>query len=164
MTTFYKNFDKLCKEQGTTVTGLLKQLGISTSKATAWKNGSMPKSPMMQTLADALGVTVSDFFVEVPQEKENATIADKLKGMNLFSVSERDLQRMISEAVETALAKSVPTSPISKEAIEAATERTIKKPSASFSTELSDRLVGLSEEKQRALVAAIDDLTRRGLL
>lgn len=60
---FYENLNFLCKQKGTSPTALVKELGLSTSKVTAWKNGSVPKSNVMNLLADKLGVSVDRFFV-----------------------------------------------------------------------------------------------------
>lgn len=54
---FYKRLDSLCKATGTSVTALLKSLNISTSKGTAWKNGSIPRADVLQKLATALHTT-----------------------------------------------------------------------------------------------------------
>lgn len=48
---FYDNLNALCKSKGITVTSLLKELNISTSKGTAWKNGSAPKGDILSKLA-----------------------------------------------------------------------------------------------------------------
>ena len=53
---FYKRLDSLCKATGTSVTALLKSLNISTSKGTAWKNGSIPRA-LHTTPAYLLGET-----------------------------------------------------------------------------------------------------------
>jgi transcriptional regulator with XRE-family HTH domain len=39
-------------------------LGLSTSKITAWKNGSIPKAELLQKLAETLHVNVAAFFAE----------------------------------------------------------------------------------------------------
>lgn len=55
---FYERFDTECKKKGTTPTALLKLLNISTSKITAWKNGSMPGSEWIIPISEALGVSI----------------------------------------------------------------------------------------------------------
>ena len=44
---FYEIFEKKCRENGISPTATLKKLKISTSKLTAWKNGSMPNSELL---------------------------------------------------------------------------------------------------------------------
>lgn len=55
--TFWERIQILCSEKNTTPTGLCKSLGLSTSMATRWKNGTIPNPATMEILAEALGVT-----------------------------------------------------------------------------------------------------------
>ncbi|MGP1544149.1 MAG: helix-turn-helix domain-containing protein [Candidatus Fimenecus sp.] len=59
---FGDNLKKICSDRDTTPTALLKKLGISTSKVSAWYNGALPKIEMLELLADALDCSVKDFF------------------------------------------------------------------------------------------------------
>lgn len=54
---FYENLNTLCKKNSTTVTAVLKELNISTSKGTAWKNGSVPKGDTLSKLAEYFNVS-----------------------------------------------------------------------------------------------------------
>ena len=56
--TFYQNLENLCKENGTTVTAVVKELKLSTSKVTAWKNGSVPNGNILVLLANYFNVSV----------------------------------------------------------------------------------------------------------
>lgn len=72
---FYDNFDKLCAKIGTSPTNFTKNvLGLSTSKVTAWKNGSIPKYEILQKIADVFNVSVGDLFdgEQEPEENKNA--------------------------------------------------------------------------------------------
>lgn len=71
---FYDIFTNLCKENGYSPTSLLKKLNISTSKLTAWKNGSMPNSSLLIPISDCLGVSV-DYLLT---GKEKSSPSDKL--------------------------------------------------------------------------------------
>lgn len=55
---FYEKVKELCKNKGTSPSGLCNNLGISTTNAVNWKNGRMPKMDIAIRIADALGVTV----------------------------------------------------------------------------------------------------------
>lgn len=55
---FYQILDNLCKKNGTTVTAVLKELNISTSKGTAWKNGSTPNADILLKLAQYFQVSM----------------------------------------------------------------------------------------------------------
>ena len=54
---FYKTLTNLCKENNTSITSVVKDLGLSSSKVTAWKNGSIPKGDVLSKIADYFGVT-----------------------------------------------------------------------------------------------------------
>lgn len=66
---FAENLNRICKEKGTTITTILKELGLSTSKVTLWNNGSLPKLDVIRQLADHLNCNASDFF-RYPSEDE----------------------------------------------------------------------------------------------
>ena len=62
--TFWENFSHICDVRGTKPTPLLKGIGVSPNKVTAWKNGSLPKEDMLKRLAEALDCSVIDFFMD----------------------------------------------------------------------------------------------------
>ena len=51
---FKENINRICKEQGTTLTALVKSMGLSTSKVSRWNEGALPKEELM----------VMDFFAD----------------------------------------------------------------------------------------------------
>lgn len=59
---FKDNFNRICREKGTTPTALLHKMGEPHSKAARWNTGSLPKEDMMVRLAHELGCSVMDFF------------------------------------------------------------------------------------------------------
>lgn len=59
----YDNLKRLCSERNTTLTKLLtEELKISSSKGTAWKNGSIPKYEYLKAIADYFGVSIGYLF------------------------------------------------------------------------------------------------------
>lgn len=60
--TFKENINRICKEQHTFLTTVVKEVGLSTSKATAINNGYLPKESIMNQLAERLNCKVADFF------------------------------------------------------------------------------------------------------
>lgn len=60
--TFAENLKRICELRGTTPTTLCKELGLSTSKVSAWYGGSLPKQEVMLQLAQKLDCSVMDFF------------------------------------------------------------------------------------------------------
>lgn len=61
---FAENFNKICLSRNTNPTALCKDLGLSTSKVTAWNKGSLPKQDIMILLAQKLNCSVMDFFAD----------------------------------------------------------------------------------------------------
>lgn len=79
--TFGENLKRICKEKGTTPTAILKKWGLSTSKVSAWYNGSLPKQETLIRLADELDCSVMDFFADeddiekrIPENEDEADI------------------------------------------------------------------------------------------
>lgn len=54
---FYERLKKLCEKRETTPTTVVKLLGLSSSKVTAWKNGSTPNGDIVSRLARHLDVS-----------------------------------------------------------------------------------------------------------
>lgn len=59
---FYEKVQSLCAEHGVKISTIVKELGISTSMPTQWKNGAIPKLSTVQKIADYFGVPM-DYFV-----------------------------------------------------------------------------------------------------
>lgn len=59
---FKSNLNQICKERGTTLTAICRELGISSSKVTAINKGSIPSEQMMLDFAKILNCSVMDFF------------------------------------------------------------------------------------------------------
>lgn len=55
---FYNQLKAACKQNNTSVTAVLKKIGLGTANGTYWKNGSMPNSDVVIKLSESLGVTV----------------------------------------------------------------------------------------------------------
>lgn len=61
---FGRNLKRICEDRGTTPTALLKRMGVATSKVAMWNSGSLPKADMLVRLAEELGCSVMDFFMD----------------------------------------------------------------------------------------------------
>lgn len=61
---FAENLKRICSLRGTNPTALCKELGLSTSKVSAWYSGSLPKQEIMVQLAQKLDCSVMDFFAD----------------------------------------------------------------------------------------------------
>lgn len=61
---FADNLKRICADRETNPTAICKELGLSTSKVSAWYNGSLPKQEVMIQLAEKLECSVMDFFAD----------------------------------------------------------------------------------------------------
>jgi len=74
---FRDNINRICKERGTTLSAVTRSLGLSTSKVTAWNNGSLPKEEILLALAQALDCSVIDFFMDEEDIELKVTPSDE---------------------------------------------------------------------------------------
>lgn len=61
---FYKRVKEECKKNNTTITAVLKKIGVSTSETGNWKRGELPKSDTLIKLSKELNVSV-DYLLEL---------------------------------------------------------------------------------------------------
>lgn len=61
---FYDNVKELCAVNRTNITQLAKDLGLSTSMPTKWKNGAVPKADTLKKIAEHFGVSTDDLLTE----------------------------------------------------------------------------------------------------
>lgn len=59
---YYQNLQKICKQKDTSPTAVLKKLGLSTSKANAWKNGSNPNLEIAYLISKELNEPLERFI------------------------------------------------------------------------------------------------------
>ena len=82
---FYEQFESLCKKNGTTPTEFTtKVLKLSSSKVTAWKNGSIPKYGILESISQYFGVTVGYLF------------DGEIKKAAVLSVESSDINKLIN--------------------------------------------------------------------
>lgn len=60
---FYDYLKQACKENGTSITAVLKKIGVGTANGTYWKNGSVPSSDIVIQLSEFLGVS-TDYLLK----------------------------------------------------------------------------------------------------
>lgn len=97
---FFEQFNKLCMSINTTPTKFVKEiLRLSSSKVTAWKNGSIPKYEILEQISEYFNVTVGYLFDGdknsaltnklTPDEQELLNNYKKLSPFNKGKISER---------------------------------------------------------------------------
>ena len=73
---FYQKLNEVCVQRGTTVTRLLQNMGISTSKGTAWKNGSTPNIELALRIANQLNVSVAYLLGETDKKNKPTPVSE----------------------------------------------------------------------------------------
>lgn len=58
----YERLNLLCTQRGTTITNVIKELGLSTSLPTNWKKGIMPNAETIIKLSDYFNVSVDYLY------------------------------------------------------------------------------------------------------
>lgn len=59
---FYERLRELCKQNHTTVSAMLAELGLSTGSTGNWKKGQLPKGDVLKQIADYLDTSI-DYLV-----------------------------------------------------------------------------------------------------
>ena len=100
--TFHENLNRICKEKGTNLTTMIKELGISTSKVTAINKGSIPSEEMLINFAHYLKCSVMDFFADDEKSQEMESLDEDEKDIlhiyrNLSRKSKHEFMSMIYE-------------------------------------------------------------------
>ena len=94
---FWEIFQKLCKENNTSPTEVMKKLKLSTSKITAWKSGAIPNGKILAAIADHFSVSV-DYLLGRVKEIGKHSFTDDFS--NVFD-TENEKLRYISHLWET---------------------------------------------------------------
>lgn len=99
---FYENLKQICQRNGTTPTAMCKAINISTSKVTAWKNGSIPTAKVSIKIADYFGVTVDYLLGKEDAPMTDASLSDSEKTMLAWfrSLSEDEQEAILRVFVE----------------------------------------------------------------
>lgn len=71
---FYERLKLICDNKNLTPTKVVKDLGLSSSKVTAWKNGSNPKADIILKIADYLDCSVD--YLLGREDKKSLTVSN----------------------------------------------------------------------------------------
>lgn len=85
---FYEIFTNLCNQKGLSPTATLQKLNVSTSKLTAWKNGSLPSAAALILISEFFGVTV-DYLLKGNENSQN--IKPEIKTEQAISDTSKEL-------------------------------------------------------------------------
>ena len=93
---FFDQFTQLCESNGTTPTKFVTEiLGLSSSKVTAWKKGSIPKYEILISIAEHFHVSVGALFDDV----NRGLTEDESFLLSLYAkIPSQEQQRLIGRA------------------------------------------------------------------
>lgn len=94
---FYEQLKKACKENNTSITAVLKKLGIGTANGTYWKNGSSPSADIVVKLSEFLGVSC-DYLLIGKESTNKITTIEMPK--NLLTLKEKELLELFNQLTE----------------------------------------------------------------
>jgi len=102
---FYERLKELCKKKGTSVTVMLKTLGLSTGGTGYWKKGKLPSGEVLAQIADYLDTSI-DYLI-FGEYRTNLT-EEQLHLLELYEQTpERakykvvcDFERIVAEEIE----------------------------------------------------------------
>lgn len=80
---FYEIFINLCNKKGLSPTAILQKLGVSTSKLTAWKKGSLPSASMLILISEFFEVSI-DYLLTGKENKETKLTPDEQELLKIY--------------------------------------------------------------------------------
>lgn len=100
LTTFYKNYVRLCAEKGVSASAAAESVGLSRTSPNGWKSGKNPSDTTLAKLAAYFGVSVDDLILE-QKEKPTAESSELSKDIQeltvlLESLSDEKLQMVVN--------------------------------------------------------------------
>ena len=83
---FYDQLKQACKDNNTSITAVLKKIGIGTANGTYWKNGSSPSSDIVIQLSEFLNVS-TDFLLKGKKSSIQDNLSeDEKRLLNMYSL------------------------------------------------------------------------------
>ena len=99
---FFEVLENLCTQNNTNVTSVLKAIGLSTSKGTAWRNGSIPTGDILIKLAQYFGVSIDYLLGYTPKSEHDARTEKLINFASKLSEQQIDaLIEMCSKLLDT---------------------------------------------------------------
>ena len=102
---FYDNFIRACEKKGLSPSAVLRRAGASTGNIERWRNGVLPKAPMLKRLSEALDVPISELNSEAPSEVENIESAELVDYLD--QLRDRPEMRMLFSVAKNASKEDV---------------------------------------------------------
>lgn len=95
---FYEKVDSLCKKNGTTVTAMVKKLGLSSSSGTNWKNGMEPSTTSVIKIANYFRVSTD--YLLLDDIRHHPLTDDETALLKVYQELEHDLQQRLIGRIE----------------------------------------------------------------
>lgn len=96
---FYDNFNEVCKQKGTTITGVLKALGKSTGSTGTWRDGKFPKLDTVMEMAEYLEVSLDELVYGRTQHNELSD--SEREWLDIIAHIPEDKQKMCKDFLRT---------------------------------------------------------------
>lgn len=101
---FWKKLIFLCEEKNKSPSAVCSELGFSTTMATKWKNGSVPRDTTLLKIADYFGVSVEYFKGETERAQAESEVIDldqrKMRMVPLFETVSAGFGAYASDNIE----------------------------------------------------------------
>ena len=85
---FFDILENLCKQHNTKVTNVLEKIGLSRSKGTAWRNGSIPNGEILVELAKYFNVSVDYLLGYSPETTKDPKVEKLLALADILNESQ----------------------------------------------------------------------------
>lgn len=83
---FYDNLNNVCKKQGTSVTAVIKEIGLNPTSGTYWKKGSFPSGDILIKLSERLNVS-TDYLLTGKEKNTSLNISnDKQRLLEMYDL------------------------------------------------------------------------------
>ena len=113
---FFDQFSRLCTAHNTNPTKFVTDvLHLSSSKVTAWKNGSIPKYEILNTIAGYFNVSVGTLFDGIKDSSTDQLTADEQELIDVFKKLSPKSQGQVKERAIVLLELETPTEPVAEE-------------------------------------------------
>ena len=97
---FYDQLKQACKENGTSITAVLKKIGVGTANGTYWKNGSIPSSDIVVQLSEFLNVSTDYLLKGIDSSMQQQRLSEiEQELINIFKqLSQNNKMRLLGKA------------------------------------------------------------------